>query len=414
LSKQQETTLLVPGPRGWEIWKQSSAGGFALQSAEGPRRASDLSGLPGGNLAMLFPVRGFHALPFKATSSDDSLFDDLAAMHAERLGVRADPMAGQLSDTFVVTKEEESATLLGVVLKSPGEGDLPPRSPNEFDLSARAYPVRGEAIVVWVEFERWVFAFFRNGQLLYSQATSSSGPAPDAACLREIHLALGQLAIQGLALKPETVLVWSPEGDAGSPGSLAGAFAAPVRVSPRPEPVLPAPRSKLLPADVRAARRAAKSRQQKLLGIAAAVAVYLGIGGWFGYGLWQDHRQIQKLENLANEIAPEADRMEYENHLAKWTELDLIVDARKAPVDLLSRVAKCIPPNSGLRLKTAEVDANRILLDGEAPQAAPVSQFNVNIKRALGEYDWNNPPATNTNKGWSFKFEGVREGTVTP
>ena len=93
MSKQQETTLLVPGARGWEIWKQSSAGGFVLQAADGPARASDLSSLPGGNLAMLFPVRGMHALPFKASSTDESLFEDLAAMHAERLGVRADPMA---------------------------------------------------------------------------------------------------------------------------------------------------------------------------------------------------------------------------------------------------------------------------------------------------------------------------------
>ena len=89
MSKQQETSLLVPGPRGWEIWKQASTGGFVLHSADGPARASDLTGLPGGNLAMLFPVRGMHALPFKASSADESLFEDLAAMHAERLGVRA-------------------------------------------------------------------------------------------------------------------------------------------------------------------------------------------------------------------------------------------------------------------------------------------------------------------------------------
>ena len=105
MSKQQEMTLLVPGSRGWEIWKQSSAGGFTLQSADGPARASELTGLPGGHLTMLFPVRGMHALPFKAASTDDSFFADLAAMHAERLGVRVDPMAGQLTDTFVISKE---------------------------------------------------------------------------------------------------------------------------------------------------------------------------------------------------------------------------------------------------------------------------------------------------------------------
>ena len=408
MSKQQETSLLVPGPRGWEIWKQSATGGFALQSADGPARASELTNLPGGNLAMLFPVRGFHALPFKASSADESLFDDLAGMHAERLGVRADPMAGQLSDTFLITKEEESATLLGVVLKSPGDGDLPPRSPKEFDLSPRAYAVRGEAISVWMEFSRWVFAFYRNGKLLYSQATSSGGSAPDANCLREIHLALSQMAIQGLQIHPEAVHVWAPEGDAGSAGALTGGFQVPVKVSPRPDPVLPEPRSKLLPADVRAARRAAQIHQQKVAAIAAVVIAYLGVGGWFGYGLWKDHSQVKKLTAEAEKIAPEAARLEYEQHLGQWAELDLVVTGTKAPVDLMSRVAKAIPPNQGVRLKVAEINANEIKLVGESQQAGPASQFGVTLNRSMPEFKWDNPPPSSGAKGWTFQFNGVR------
>jgi len=407
MSKQQETSLLVPGPRGWEIWKQASTGGFVLQSADGPARASDLTGLPSGNLAMLFPVRGMHALPFKASSSDESLFEDLAAMHAERLGVRADPMAGQLSDTFVVTKEDESATLLCTVLKSPGDGDLPPRSPKEFDLSARAYPVRGEAVAAWKEFDRWVFAFFRNGKLLYSQATSSSGPSPDASCLKEIQLALGQLSIQGLALRPEAVHVWSSDGDAGS---LAGGLGVPGRVSPRPDPVLPEPRSKLLPADVRAARRALRARQQKIAMVAAVVVAYLGLAGWFGYGLWKNQNKIKDLRAEAESILPEADRLAYAEHKAMWKELDLVVNNDNAPVELMSRVAKAIPPNMGLRLKAAEIDAGMIKLQGEVPQAAPFSQFKVNLNResfGLTQYTWEDSVPTNSPKGWNFVLNGA-------
>jgi hypothetical protein len=348
-----------------------------------------------------------HALPFKASSADESLFEDLAAMHAERLGVRADPMAGQLSDTFVVTKEEDSATLLCTVLKSPGDGDLPPRSPKEFDVSARAYPVRGEAVAAWKEFDRWVFAFFRNGKLLYSQATSSSGPSPDASCLKEIQLALGQLSIQGLALRPEAVHVWSADGDAGS---LATGLGVPGRVSPRPDPVLPEPRSKLLPADVRAARRAQKARQQKTALIAAVVVGYLGVAGWFGYGLWKDQRKIKDLRAEAESILPENERLAYAEHKSMWNELDLVVNIDNAPVELMSRVAKAIPPNSGLRLKAAEIDASMIKLQGEVPQAAPFSQFKVNLNREsfkLTQYKWEDSVPTNSPKGWNFVLNGA-------
>jgi len=410
LSKQQEMILLVPGARGWELWKQSSAGGFVLQSADGPARASDLTSLPGGHLAMLFPVRGMHALPFKASSSDESLFEDLAAMHAERLGVRADPMAGQLTDTFLVSKEGESATLLCAVLKSPGDGDLPPRSPKEFDLSARAFPVRGEVIAAWVEFGRWVFAFFRNGNLLYSQATSSSGPAPDTGCLREIQLALGQLSIQGLAMRPEAIHVWSPDGDAGTAGSLEGALGVPVKVGPRPDPVLPEPRSKLLPADVRAARRVQRSRQQKMAGLVAVLLAYLGVAAWFGYGVWKDKKKIKAYRAEAEGIMPADLSKAIDEHQVVWKELDLVVDDNKAPVEVLSRVAKAIPPNSGLRLKTAEISPGQIKIVGEAPQAAPVNAFSLNLNRTssnLTEYKWETPPPSNSSKGWDFVFTGT-------
>ena len=410
MSKQQETTLLVPGARGWEIWKQSSTGGFVLQSADGPARALDLTGLPGGQLAMLFPVRGMHALPFKASSTDESLFEDLAAMHAERLGVRADPMAGQLTDTFLVSKDGESATLLCAVLKSPGDGDLPPRSPKEFDLSARAFEVRGEAIAVWKEFDRWVFAFYRNGKLLYSQATSSSSPAPDSGCLREIQLALGQMSIQGLALRPEAIHVWSPDGDAGSAGTLASGLGMPAKVSPRPDPVLPQPRSKLLPADVRAARKIQRARQQKIAAGALVVLAYLGVAGWFGFGLWKDHQTIKKLNAEAEEAAPKDAVAAYEEHMSLWNELEPVVEGDKAPVDIMYRIAKAIPPTGGLRLKTAEITAGQIRLVGESQQQPPIGTFSLNLNNpsyGLSGYKWDTPPASNSSKGWDFQFNGT-------
>lgn len=410
MSKQQETILLVPGARGWEIWKQSAVGGFALQTAEGPPRASDLSGLPGGNLAMLFPVRGMHALPFKASSADESLFEDLSAMHAERLGVRADPMAGQLTDTFVISKEEDSATLLCVVLKSPGDGDLPPRSPKEFDVSPRAFQVQGEAIAAWMEFGRWVFAFYRNGKLLYSQATSSSGPAPDAACLREIQLALGQLSIQGLALRPEAIHVWSPEGDAGSAGSLEKGLGLSARVAPRPEPVLPSPRSKLLPADVRAARRAQVARQQRFAAIAAVLVAYLGVAGWFGYQVFREKQKIKEYKKQANEIISPDMSNAMAVHKQEWEELDLMANINRSPVELMERIRKAIPPNQGLRLKSADVDGAEIKLTGEAQQAGPVNTFSLNLGKKAGglsEFVWSNPPPTSDPKGWKFVFTGA-------
>ncbi len=163
MSKQADWSLLLPGPLGWEVWKRQADGTFERREDDSEAaKASEITGLPGGDLALLFPVRGFHALPFRAESKDDALFDDLATMHAERLGIRPDPMAGQLSDHFVVSADDQSTVLLHAVLKKPGEGELPLRTPKEFDLSPRAYRVEGDTLCVWKELGRWVFALDRK------------------------------------------------------------------------------------------------------------------------------------------------------------------------------------------------------------------------------------------------------------
>jgi hypothetical protein len=407
VSKQIDKLLLLPGAKGWEIWKSSQEGPFQLVQDTQTVVASAISGIPAGHLTMFFPVKAFQALPFRAISTDEGLFAELATMHAERLGVKADPMGGQLSDLFKISQDAETSTLLTVVLKTPSEGELPSKGPKEFDLSPRAYDVVGDSLILWQEFGRWVFAIYQEGKLLYSQATSSHLESPDDSVVREIRLAMGQLGIQGLNVRPASVQVWTSTGTAGA---LEKAFNLPVHVSERPQPQLPDPVSKLLPADVRAARREAKLRQQKIAAIAAVALIYIGLAGWYGYGLWQTHRNIKKLKADAEAIAPAAEQAAYAQHLSKWSELAAVVDGNKYPMELMLRVHKCVPPNSGLRLKTAELGDGQIKLVGEAPQAAPINQFSLSLARnssGLSDFKWETPPPSNSSKGWDFVYSAA-------
>ena len=84
MSKQSENVLLMPGESGWEIWTGTPATGFALQTAGETSRAGDLTGLPAGDLTLLFPVKSFTAVPLRVTSHDEALFGDLEGAKAER------------------------------------------------------------------------------------------------------------------------------------------------------------------------------------------------------------------------------------------------------------------------------------------------------------------------------------------
>ncbi|MGL5017177.1 MAG: hypothetical protein ACRDBP_03520 [Luteolibacter sp.] len=405
MSKTTENVLLVPGESGWEIWLGQTASEFSLHVITAIERPGDLVDLPSGDLLLLFPVKAITAVPMRVSSDDDALFPDLAALHAERLGLRPDPMAGQLTDVFVVAREAENTALVSILLRAPGEGDMPPRGPKGFDISARAYPLAGDALAVWKEFGRWVFSISHQGKLVYCQATSVASASPDADLAREIRLALIQLAMQGLEISPTRILLWSSlEGI--DPTALASSFRAPVEIAPRPAPVLPEPLSKLLPADVRAARREADRRKNILLGVAAVALLYLGIIGWFGYGLWKDSSETKKLLAEAKQAAPEGEA--YALHIAKWDELAEALDLANAPVDILKRIADCIPPNSGLRLKTADISASEVKLIGEAPQLQAVNTFSLNLAKNtdLKKFDWQTPEPNQSTRGWDFQYTG--------
>ena len=406
MSKTTENVLLVPGEAGWEIWTDpENGGGFILLSTADTARAADLTGIPAGSLSLLFPVKSITAVPMRVTSDDDALFPDLVALHAERLGLRPDPMAGQLTDVFVIAREAETTALLAVFLRAPGEGDLPPRGPKSFDISARAFPVTGDVLTVWKEFGRWVFAVFHEGQLVYCQATASDADQPDESLAREIRLSLIQLAMQGMEIEPARIVVWTSNENL-DPAGLASTFNAPVEISPRPTPVLPNPLSKLLPADVRAARRLALRRRNIILAVAAVVLLYLGLFGWFGYGLWQKTALTKKLLKQAQEAAPEGEA--YDIHVAKWKELSHAIDLTNSPVDILRRVASCIPPSSGLRLKTAEISATDIKLIGEAPTLQAVNSFSLKLSKNtdLSNFTWQTPEPNQSTRGWDFNFNG--------
>ncbi len=405
MSKTTENVLLVPGEAGWEIWMGQTASEFTLHAVTSIERPGDLTDLPNGDLLLLFPVKAITAVPMRVSSDDDALFPDLAALHAERLGLRPDPMAGQLTDVFVVSREAENTALVSILLRAPGEGDMPPRGPKGFDISARAYPLAGDALAVWKEFGRWVFSVSHQGKLVYCQATSITAGSPDADLAREIRLALIQLAMQGLEISPTRILLWSSLEGINST-ALASSFRAPVEIAPRPAPVLPEPLSKLLPADVRAARREADRRKNILMGVAAVALLYLGIIGWFGYGLWKDSSETKKLLAQAKQAAPEGEA--YALHIAKWDELADAVDLANAPVDILKRIADCIPPNSGLRLKTADISASEVKLIGEAPQLQAVNTFSLNLAKNtdLKKFEWQTPEPNQSTRGWDFQYTG--------
>jgi len=414
-SKKGDIVVLAPGVAGWEVWSGPPGGPFELAEATTVAAAGDIASLPAGDIVMLFPARAVTSVPFRAATVDTAMFGDLAAMHLERLGLRADALAGQLVDTFVIVEREDGADLTAVVLRRPAEGEMPKRGPKEFDVSARAYPLPREGVAMWREFGRWVFALSTGGHMAYTQATTCGAESPDATVVSDIRLALTQLTLQGLVIRPSEVLIWHDGQEEISGAALEAIFPQRVQVLPRPAPVLPQPRSRLLPEDVRAARRARARKRQRVLAVVVLVLVYAGLSGWLGYGLGRDGQETMRKQAEAKAAGPEA--VACGSHLEKWRQLGPVVDNGQSPVELLFQVASQLPLNGAVRLKSADVSVNEIKLSGESAESAPISQFSLNLNKSdmLRGFKWQVPPQEQTNKGnWTFNYTAIRiDGSST-
>lgn len=404
MSKANLTHLLLPGESDWEIWTVVPNGVNTLLSSHPVARPAEIGKPPQGDLVFFFPVKSLTALPLHVPTDDTSLFEDLAATHAERAGFRPDPFAGQLTDIFPLSTHSEDSVFLSVVLRAPQTADLPPKSPKAFDISPRAFPVAGNTLALWRELGQWVFAIHQEGKLLYCQATTVSAPSPDAALVREIRIAIAQLSMQGVRAEPSRAVVWTSEPSTDT-APLSRSLSLQTELAPRPAPVLPDPLSKLLPADVRAARRAARKRQNTILAVAALAVIYLGTAGYLGFELWKTRSTTNKLLAQVDAVAPEGEA--FALHIAKWDELEHGIDLNYNTVDILSRVARSIPPNSGLRLTTADIRATEIQLIGEAPLPAAVNQFSLNLDNNNDlAFEWQTPAPRQSTRGWQFTYTG--------
>lgn len=426
MSSKSDSTILVPGPIGWEIWQGTPEKGFRRTLENGPMQPSGLEKIPSGNLVMAFPVREALAVPLKVQTTDEAMFEDLATMHLEKSGVRVEQGAGRLTDVFHAGHDDEQTSLLSVVLSAPREGSMPSRSPGEFDISARLFPMDSDAVTVWQELGRWVFAVTHQGKLSYFQALP--GVSLDGDVGREIQLALTQLSLQGVAFQLDRIVVWTT-GNASDPDdetvrSIGEQLSAEVSATPKPRPVLPAVLSKLVPADVRAERRVRAEQRKRNLLVAAVLLLYLGVAGFFAYKYYDLNKKVKGQKKELAAVRADYDQIKFFDE--NWRLMAPVVDSRHWPLTLLKRSSDAIPQGQIQNLRFKEYEANieldengnrvsRVQIRGEANDLKLATLFLERLKKELPDYRWDPPPPENDNKTnrWKFFYEGVLKGSET-
>jgi hypothetical protein len=294
-------------------------------------------------------------------------------------------------DWSVIAREENRTLVLVGVLPPSLPADLHAEAYESFDLSARYFPLPPNAITLWREHDRLVFAITHGGELAYFQALPEAEITPRV--IQDLSCARATLEMQDILQPLQQLVLWTPVKPEEQ-AALRTAFNLRIVEEECPPPEAPTQAWKLTPAAIGEARRTRESQRWiKRLGI-ILLLLYLGLVGWF---VTQYIQLSLKVADLRKWQADHADSITLvEDGRSMWKDLAPVVDTKHYPLELLLHAQQAIPAEQ-LHLTLFESNSSGHLLKGDPFFAG----YNLNMGN----------PRPLPNDLASFQIEGTRATT---
>lgn len=373
-------TCLLPGETEQEFWEFPANG-------TGPGAKSLRK--PSGGCTYCFGSRALFVVPLWVSSTDPNVIKGAVRMQLENRHIGDFSVAeGQHFDYFNVAEDGSRTQILATVLAGGPEtyglnGNL-----GGFEIAPRFFSLKGNAIGLWRENQRWVAAFYRQGNLAYFQALSARDFDEDL--ISEIECIREWLRGAEFVEKINSVVVWEPMTDPVAVTELGERLQATATVSDRPMPMLPLEETALMPESF-ALREKSSARQKNWMRLAfLGLFVYMAIMAVVMFGIMMDQRANAAERNWIAQHESEAAIVAETQ--ARWDELQPAINAEGYPLELFYRVAKMLP-EEGIRITRFEANGPKILLSGEASSVSAAISWKATLMKSPNfiEYEWEFP-----------------------
>lgn len=399
--RQTLQTLSFPGEDTREMW---------LCSADGKCQRAEIGGHSSGGVlgieALALDSAPFWFMKREGADQDTS---EAVALRWEALGIQQGDTATPW--THWPVKETEKNLLIETLAIAEEGSNVEwsaAASFERFEPSARLLPLPSEGMALWKELGRYVVAFTIRNELLHLAVLSSRILDADAAMeVRDLYQAL--LAHE-FPVSARTVEVWS-HCEADFVPQMACVFDDAVfNKQSRPDPVLRAEPSGLLPMQVAVMRQATRVQQRKVMMMAAAAMVYLCFfGAWWMSLQWRGSQLLKKSAEITR-LQPEIESVREAQ--ANWLDMEAAIDPNLYPVEIFHQIVSLLP-DEGIRLKEFQMDNGKLIVGGEATTVNHALGFKDKLAacKPLQRYVWNFPVPRIRDEDNRAEFRAV--GTIT-
>jgi len=415
------TTVVFPGPEGWELWSGPAHQPQCTGPAETPGQLR-----PSPGCVMSLPSRAFFSVPLWVPVVEESPAREQTQIKLELKGLLgANPDAAVWS--FESFREEDLPASgdgesikrrleAAAILASPIQEDWVVDEAARFEPAGRLMPppASGTGGALRRELGRWVADFYLEGKWLHTQPLLS--PVLGGTAAVELTATLAQLQGEGMLSAPESWLIRDTTTEV--PAEFSRVLGSPVRREDRCSPRPAVPTWNLPPPALteRRAERAQAARQRKW--IRAGLLAYLAVGFVFMVFLAWPLVRLKLIQSELKKIGPEAGAIRSAAML--WREAGAWLDPRRNALVLLWQVSRPLiatePPTiEGVRLTLFDLNPKRLLLQGEGKDLERVEKYLQWLKKedALAGFIWKHPqPQLLPNGNARFQVEGIPPGAV--
>jgi hypothetical protein len=386
----------------WELWTFSESKLSANKRAHFVRRLTTPSEVP-GEIVVALPAEYTFTFPAWLATSDRAVIPEILHLQLEKRGLLSKNSGDSIADYRVIETRDNQTLAMATILQPDFPKELAFERVKRFEPSAYTFALPQDRLIIWREQGRLTVAATRGKEPITVQILGDSELSETAAL--ELKCIAFQLEAQRLCERFLGITLWG-EFTLDECERLQRCLGLKVTRDAVPPPSLPQIRSKLLPPEVFHLHERRRRRRRIRAGIGWLAAIYvLGVLGLIGYIYWQRdvahdlRRHLQEQEPTVAAIQETAER---------WRRVELAVDPKIYPVEVLYQVAGLLP-HDGLRLTALEMQNGKVVIRGEASTSPAAFKFAEDIKAKpdLGMFTWQMPsPILRPDGRAEFTIEG--------
>jgi hypothetical protein len=359
---------------------------------------------------LFFSINHVVSIPFEVHSHDSDVWNKVALLHAEQIGLIHHQSAYRLMQIIEIDSISEKCLLNAVFIHSENSEYCRIRT-NYFDISAKLYTRKSSCITLWKEFGCWVFAFQCNNKIIYFKSTHHKGNVTESNFIREIKLAIDLLKNKKIDFTPTDAFIHSKDdhnsfelSDLENSIQLRCEVVKEVILSKQLEYIDYIPEYVLQDNSNKEKKKKIKLILSAVLFVYIIVMVYLVFSEMMiSNEIEKNQKYIKSHPDVENQI------IDYRNLRDQVKDL---VDLDKSPLEILHQIHTCFPSNSSIRIEKAEIDHETIKLIGESKELEAINTFSLNLSKNLmiGHYNWEIPQPNQGKGGWRFSIISRKNG----